>query len=150
MLLDRVSQPGWESARGFFNAQLAPFAARFFRILGAEQQMLQVRIACEPDGESMIVRSVTAAYPGRVDIELLRPKRSDLQSSYLASTVNLATLRAALSRLSLLPDERVEIQLLGNTQSAPVLVLPAGHFFNTELASASRCQHEPEQIWLTI
>ncbi|MBY4865152.1 hypothetical protein K6W76_01270 [Burkholderia anthina] len=135
MLLDRVSQPGWESARQFINAQLAPFAARFFWIPGTEQQVLQVRIASEPEGESTIVRSVTAAYPGRADIELLRPKQSELQSSYLANTVNLATLRAALSRLSLLPDERVEIQLPGSTQSAPVLVLPADHFINTELVS---------------
>jgi hypothetical protein len=49
MLLDRVSQPGWESARGFFNAQLAPFAARFFRILGAEQQMSASRCQHEPE-----------------------------------------------------------------------------------------------------
>ncbi|VVD62763.1 PIN-like domain-containing protein [Pandoraea commovens] len=135
MLLDRVSQPGWESACQFINAQLAPFTARFFWIPGTEQQVLHVRIGCDPEGESMIVRSVTAAYPGRADIELLRPKQSELQSSYLASTVNLATLRAALSRLSLLPDERVQIQLPGDTQSPPILVLPPDHFINTELVS---------------
>jgi predicted nucleic acid-binding protein len=135
MLLDRVSQPGWESTRNFTNAQLTPFAERFFWIPGAEQQILQIRISYEPEGQSMIVRSVTVAYPGKTDIELLRPKQSELQSSYLANTVNIATLRAALSRLSLLPDERVEIRLLGEAQSAPILTLPPDHFINTELVS---------------
>jgi len=136
MLLDRVVQPGWESARNFINRQLTPFATRFFWIPGVEQQTLNVRVTYAFDGTSMEIREVRAAYPGKADISLLSPRQSELQSSYLGSTVNLSTLRAALSRLSLLPDERVTIELEGpETSISALLMLPSNYFINTELVS---------------
>ncbi|MBD2956675.1 PIN-like domain-containing protein [Burkholderia pseudomallei] len=135
MLLDRVMQPGWELARTFINARLTPFATRFFWIPGVEQQTLHVRIVYDAEGQSMIVRDVVASYPGKADIALLTPRQSELQSSYLGTTVNIATLRAALSRLSLLPGERVTVTLEGPEGDNPVLTLPSDHFINTELVS---------------
>ncbi|MGO4306153.1 PIN-like domain-containing protein [Cupriavidus sp. RAF12] len=135
MLLDRVTQPGWEPAQNFMKKQLEPFAARFFWIPGVEQHTLRVHVQYAIESDSAVIQEVVAKYPGRPDTSLLRPRQSDLQSSYLGSTVNLATLRAALSRLSLLPDERVEIELTGPETSNPTLTLPPNCFVNTELVS---------------
>ncbi|MCX4176709.1 MULTISPECIES: PIN-like domain-containing protein [Paraburkholderia] len=135
MLLDRVTQPGWEPARDFIKGQLESYETRFFWIPGVEQHTLRVRVVYGVENDSAVIREVVATYPGKADTSLLRPRQSDLQSSYLGSTVNLATLRAALSRLSLLPDERVEIELTGPETNSATLTLPPDCFINTELVS---------------
>lgn len=135
MLLHLVTQPGWEAAQAFMKELLEPFAARFFWIPGNEQQTLRVHVEYAIESDSPVLREAVATYPGKPDTSLLRPKQSDLQSSYLGSTVNFATLRAALSRLTLLPDERIEIELRGPETSNMTFTLPADCFIDTELVS---------------
>lgn len=94
-----------------------------------------MRVVYAIESDFAVIQEVVATYLGKPAASLLRPKQSDLQSSYLGTTVNLATLRAALSRLSLLPDERVEIELAGPETRNATLTLPQDAFINTELVS---------------
>lgn len=46
MLLDRVTQPGWEAAQNFMKRQLEPFVARFFWIPGGTAHPSRARCIC--------------------------------------------------------------------------------------------------------
>lgn len=146
LLLDQVSQPGWEPARDFIHAQLVPFTDRFFWIPGGELHTLEVRVDYVEQDDVLVVSDVVASYPGKADISLLKGKQSGLQSSYMASTMNFATLDAAMSRLSLLPDELVKFSFNGPELGRRVLTIPETMFVNTELVSVPLAEWQNPEL----
>ncbi|SOZ99775.1 hypothetical protein CBM2626_A40320 [Cupriavidus taiwanensis] len=135
MLLDRVEQRNWAPAADFIHTQLAPFADRFLWIPGEPQHRLHIRVICAPRESSWEVESVTASYDGHQPVSLLKPAHSAFQTKYLGPTLNLATLRAAVSRLTLLPDGLVDVEVDGPKGTHQALVMPDGYFVDTELLS---------------
>lgn len=135
LLLDRVSQGGWHLARHFIHTELTPFANRFFWIPGGEQHTLRLRVDFADINDALVVKGVFTQYPGKPDLQLLKEKQSTLQSSYMGNTINLATLDAAMTRLSLLPDDRVHIELNGPEIGRRALTIPESMFVNTELVN---------------
>jgi hypothetical protein len=144
LLLDQVSQDGWQPARNFIRSQLLPFADRFFWIPGGELHTLNVRIVYEEQDEAVVVTNVTASYHHMQEASLLTNIQSGLQSSYMANTMNLATLKAAISRLSLLPDEHVRFSFEGPELGRKALTIPETMFVDTELVNV------PLKAWRNV